>query len=391
MNMSLGLKVKKWRSVLRQPPINYFTEVSMKAKKLLLITVIVFSLLVSSCSVKNNSEYTKYSYEFLGTFDTVVQIMGYARNSDEFEKMAEICQERFVELNKLFDIYNDYDGINNIKTINDNAGIKPVEVQQEIIDLINFSKEWYKKTNGKCNIALGSVLSIWHDYRERGINNPETAEVPPSSMLKEAAKYTDIDMVIVDDDNNTVYLKDKNMRLDVGSVAKGFATEITVKELVEKGYTSFIISSGGNVRTVGKPMDSSRKKWGIGIQNPDGNPNDPNDPSLDVLYINDKSLVTSGDYQRFYEVNGKKYHHLIDPETLMPADYYRSVSVLTENSAVADFMSTTMFLTPYEEGLKLAESIGVDVVWVMKDGTIKATDNARKVMKYLGGATNNED
>jgi len=362
----------------------------MKLKKLLFI-VLISSLLFSACSFENDPGYTKYSYEFLGTFDTVVQIMGYARNSDEFETMAEICQKRFVELNKLFDIYNDYDGINNIKTINDNAGIKPVEVQQEIIDLLMLAKDWYYKTNGKCNAALGSVLSIWHDYRERGINYPETAEIPPPDMLQEAAKYTDINKVIIDDDNNTVFLEDKNMRLDVGAIAKGFATELTTKELIEKGYTSFIISSGGNVRTVGKPLDGSRKKWGIGIQNPDGNPNGPNDPSLDVLYINDKSLVTSGDYQRYYEVNGKKYHHLIDPVTLMPANYYRAVSVVAEDSGIADFMSTTMFLTPYEEGLKLAESVGVDVIWIMNDGTVKATENARKVMKNLGGATNNDD
>ncbi len=354
------------------------------------IMILIFSLLIGACSVKNQSVYTKYSYEFLGTFDTVIQLMGYAKDADEFEIMAEIGQERFIELNKLYDIYNDYDGINNVKSINDNAGIKPVEVQQEIIDLILFSEEWYKKTNGKCNIALGSVLSIWHDYREEGIENPEEAKVPPLDKLQDAMKYTDIDKIIVDDDNNTVYLEDKNTCLDVGAVAKGFATEIVSNELMDKGYTSFIISSGGNVRTVGEPMDSSRKKWGVGIQDPSGNPNNPDEPSLDILYFNDQSLVTSGDYQRQYEVNGKIYHHLIDPITLMPAEYYRAVSILADDSGVADFMSTTLFLTPYEEGRKLAESIGIDAIWIMKDGTIHATDNAKKVMKYMGGATNND-
>lgn len=360
-----------------------------KAKQLLLI--FIFSLLISSCSNKNNMGYTKYSYEFLGAFDTVIQFMGYAKSPDEFEIMAEIGQERFMELHKLYDIYNDYDGINNVKSINDNAGIKPVKVQQEIIDLILFSKEWFNKTNGKCNIALGSVLSIWHDYRDAGIDNPEEAEIPPLDKLQDAMKSTDINKVIVNHDNNTVYLEDKNMRLDVGAVAKGFATELVGNELKDKGYTSFIISSGGNVRTVGEPMDSSRKKWGIGIQDPDGNPNDPDEPSLDILYLNDRSLVTSGDYQRQYEVSGKMYHHLIDPVTLMPAEYYRAVSIVAKDSGVADFMSTTIFLTPYQEGLKLAESIGIDAIWVMKDGTIKATDNAKKVMKYMGGATNNDN
>ena len=109
------------------------------------------------------------------------------------------------------------------------------------------------------------------------------------------------------------------------------------------------------------------------------------------MYLNDKSLVTSGDYQRWFEVNGEKYHHLIDPVTLMPAQYYRVVSVVTEDSGIADFMSTTMFLTPYQEGRKLAESIGIDVIWIMKDGTIGATENARKVMKYLGEASNKDN
>lgn len=362
----------------------------MKYKKLLLI-IISLLISISACSNESNSGYTKYSYEFLGTFDTVIQIMGYAKNADEFEVMAEICKDRFIELNKLYDIYHDYYGINNIKSINDNAGIKPVEVQQEIIDLLVFSKEWHGKTNGKCNIAMGSVLSIWHDYREKGINNPEEAEIPPLEILKEAMKFTDINKVIINDDNNTVYLEDKNMRLDVGAIAKGFATEIVANELIDKGYTSFIISSGGNVRTVGEPMDRSRKKWGIGIQDPDGNPNDPNEPSLDILYINDQSLVTSGDYQRQYEVDGKMYHHLIDPDTLMPAEYFRSVSIVANDSGIADFMSTTIFLTPYEEGRRLLENLGIDAIWVMKDGTVQATGNARKVMKYMGGASNNDN
>jgi thiamine biosynthesis lipoprotein len=124
----------------------------MKYRKILLILIIFICLFISACTNNNQSGYTKYSYEFLGTFDTVIQIMGYAEDSDEFEAMAKICRERFLEFNKLYDIYKDYDGINNIKTINDNAGIKPVEVQQEIIDLLLFSKEWYNRTNGKCNL-----------------------------------------------------------------------------------------------------------------------------------------------------------------------------------------------------------------------------------------------
>ncbi|NLU52928.1 MAG: FAD:protein FMN transferase [Clostridiaceae bacterium] len=345
------------------------------------------AVLLTGCNIfgkANNSGYDKYSYEFLGTFDTVVQIMGYAKTQKEFEDMASIAKKRFEELNKLYDVYNNYDGINNIKTINDNAGIKPVEVSQEIIDLILFSKEWYYKTNRKCNIALGSMLYIWHEYRDAGISDPENAKLPPMDDLKKAMEHTDIEKVIVNEQNKTVFLADKDMRLDVGAVAKGFASEIVVQELMEKGYTGFIISSGGNVRTVGKPLDGVRIKWGIGIQNPDGNALDPNDPPLDIVFLTDKSVVTSGDYQRYYIVDGKKYHHLIDPETLMPADYFRSVVAIVEDSGLADFMSTTLYLTPFDEGYELAQSLGIEAVWIMNDGTIKATPGAEKIMKSKG-------
>lgn len=355
-------------------------------KKIPFLSLIIISLLMAGCTVQGKSEYSKYTYEFLGAFDTFIQFMGYAKSQEEFEAMTQIGQARFLELHKLYDIYNDYEGINNVKTINDNAGIKPVEVRQEIIDLILLSKEWYHKSNGKCNIALGSMLSIWHDYREEGIDNPPAAKLPPLNDLKNAMQYTDINKVIVDKEKRTVYLEDKNMRLDVGAVAKGYASEVVADELAAKGYTSFIISSGGNVRTVGQPRDGLRKKFGIGLQDPNGNPKDPEEPPIETVFLVDQSVVTSGDYQRFYTVDGKKYHHLIDPVTLMPADYFRAVTIITEHSGFADFMSTTLFLTPYEEGLELANKLGVDAIWIMKDGTMIATDNAKKIMKKMGGA-----
>jgi len=357
----------------------------MKLRYLLLIILI----LITSVAGCTTDTYSRYTYEFIGAFDTTIQIIGYAKKQKDFETMADYAYNRFMELHKLFDIYNDYKGINNIKTINDNAGIKPVKVGKEIIDLLLSAREWYFKTNGKCNIALGSVLSIWHEYRNAGIQNPADAKLPPLSQLQEAAKYTDIDKVIINEKESTVYLEDKNMRLDVGAVAKGYSTELVVSELLEKGYDNFAISSGGNVRVTGKPLTSGRNKWGVGIQDPEGDVHDPDEPSLDIVYVNDMSVVTSGDYQRTYIVNGKKYHHLIDPETLMPAEYFTAVTVICGDSGFADFMSTTLFLTPYEEGLELAEKLNVDAVWIFRDGFIRTTPNAKQMMKKLGGATGN--
>ena len=355
--------------------------------KYLLLAILLLTTSITGCS---SASYSKYTYEFIGAFDTTIQFIGYSKSKKDFEAMVEYGQNRLMELNKLFDIYNEYDGINNLKTINNNAGIEPVKVEEEIIDLLLLSKEWYYKTNGKCNIALGPVLSIWHDYRDAGILDPENAKLPPLSDLENAAKYTDIDKVVIDEENSTVFLAEKNMRLDAGAVAKGYSTELVVMELLDKGYDNFAISSGGNVRVTGQPMISGRKKWGVGIQNPEGNVYDPDDPSLDIIYVNDKSVVTSGDYHRTYTVDGKKYHHIIDSETLMPAEYFTAVVVIDENSGFSDFMSTTLFLTPYEEGLELAEKFDVDAVSIFKDGTIKATPNAKNIMKNFGGASGNE-
>ena len=333
-------------------------------------------------------DYSKYSYEFTGVFDTVVQFVGYAESEERFEYLVKKGQARFEELHKLFDIYKNYDGINNIKTINDNAGIKPVQVKQEIIDLIQFSKEWYFKTDGIVNIALGPVLSIWHTYREEGKNNPEKARIPDIGLLKKAAEKADIDKVELDIENNTVFLKDKGMSLDLGAVAKGFATEIVVNELIEEGFTSFIVSSGGNIRTVGSPRDGARSKWSIGIQDPDGNTLIPTGNNIDTVYVNDASIVTSGDYQRYYVVDDERIHHLIDPSTLMPANHYRAVTVVTLDSGVADFLSTTVFLLPYEKSRALVESLdGVEALWIMPDGSLNATEDMKKMLKIMGGAS----
>jgi len=332
--------------------------------------------------------YTKYTYEFMGSFDTVIRIVGYAKSQSAFESMAKRAETRFMELHRLFDIYNDYDGINNIKTINDQAGIAPVRVKREIIDLLLFSREWYEKSGGTVNIAMGPVLNLWHEYREHGIENPDEASLPPMERLVEARQFCDIHQVTVDQDEQTVFLPVKGMRLDVGAVAKGYATELVARELEKDGYTSFLISAGGNVRAVGKPMESTRSKWGIGILDPGGKLNNDEESTLDTVYISQGSVVTSGDYQRYYEVDGRRYHHLIDPETLMPATHYRSVSVYVEDSGVADFISTTLFLLPYEESRKMAEKTGVEALWVFPDGRLEVTDGMKAMLKVLGGATN---
>lgn len=344
----------------------------MRKSSLILILIVVISML-SGCS--DGMAYNKYSNTFFDSFDTVTTVIGYTKNQEEFDQYMTQIQDRMLELHKMYDKYKTYDGVNNIKTINENAGKEPVKVSQEIIDLIVFSKEMYYKTNMKTNIAFGSVLSIWSEYRDEAEFDPTNAKIPPMDILKEASKHTDIDKVIVDKENMTVFLEDPNMRLDVGAAAKGFATEIVVNELSEQGFDSWIISAGGNIKSIGKPRDPAKDKWAIGIQNPDKAVFGDGSNVLETVFVNDSSVVSSGDYQRYYVVDNIRLHHIIDPETLMPASHYRSVNVICEDSGEADFYSTEVYLLPYEESRELVDSIdGLEAIWVFENGNIEMTD-----------------
>ncbi|SRR5690554_7011100 len=350
-----------------------------------ILIIAVLATTLSGCGTDPN--YYRYSYTFFNAFDTVTQLIGYAKTQDEFNEYAEYLESRMLELHRLFDKYNSYEGINNLKTINDNAGLSSVAVEKEIIDLLVFSKEMNKNSSGKVNIAFGAVLEVWSRYRDDGMADPDNAKLPPMELLLAANEHTDIDDVIIDEVNNTVYLDDPEMSLDVGAIAKGFAVEIISHELIEKGFTSWIMSAGGNIRSTGKPMDNEKDKWGVGIQNPDKEIFGEGD--LDVIFVNEASVVSSGDYQRYYFVDDVRVHHIIDPETLMPASYYRAVNVVIEDSALADFYSTEVYLLPYEESRALVDSVeGLEAIWVFPNGTIEMSEGFKAIAKSQGATSN---
>lgn len=337
-----------------------------KAVSMLLITSILFVQMLCFVGCEKKSELTKFSNYYFDYFDTATTIIGYEKTKEDFDATCEEIKSLLKEYHRLFTIYNRYEGLNNLVTINDvNDGKHDVvTVDKKIIDMLTFAKEMYQKTNGNVNIAMGSVLKIWHVYRNDGLDDPVNAELPPMDMLKEASKHTNIDDLIIDAENNTVFLADPQMSLDVGAIAKGYAVEQVAKHLEEKGITGYILNVGGNVRTIGM---ADGEKWKVGIENPDTENKDK--PFIEYLKIAGESVVTSGSYQRYYVVNGENYHHIIDPETLMPGTKYRSVSILTNDSGMGDAMSTALFLMDYEEGKKLVDATeNVEAMWVMNDG-----------------------
>ena len=333
------------------------------------ILIVVIGLLLSFYPKQTTQEQFRKSY--IDVFDTVTVIIGYGDNQEEVNEKADFLMEELSRYHKLYDIYHSYDGINNLRTINENAGIAPVKVDKEIIDLLQFSIELYNKTNGQTNIALGSVLNIWHNYRNAGIDNPSTASLPPMDMLEEAAKHCDINNIIIDKEASTVYLNDPEMSLDVGSIGKGYAVQKTAEYAKELGYNNMVISVGGNISVIGPKADDSL--WKFGVQNPDL---ESEQASIQSVNLMDTCLVTSGDYQRYYTVDGVDYCHIIDPDTLMPADFCKSVTVITPDSGEADALSTALFCMSYEEGLEYINGIeNAEAMWVLEDGSIKYSSN----------------
>lgn len=347
--------------------------------KTIFIGTVFFALCIFA-ALNNNQNQTqnrtqeekmgRYTASFFDVFDTKTDIIGYSTDKEVFTEQVAALKEKLEYYHRLFDIYNDYEGINNIKTINDNAGVAPVVVDAEIIELLKLSKEMYKQTNGQMNVAMGSVLKIWHNYREEASNNPAEAQVPPMDILEEANKYTDIDKILIDEEASTVYLADAKMSIDVGSIGKGYAVERMAEYAKEIGMTSALFSVGGNICAVGAKFDGSN--WNVGIQNPDTSSKEPH---VEMVQIADVSVVTSGDYQRYYMVDGERYCHIIDGDTLMPASYFSSVSVILKDSGIADALSTSVFNMPFEEGLAFVNSLdGVEAIWILHDGSLKYSD-----------------
>ena len=354
----------------------------------IVLTVMLLSILLGGCSptakapvatavAETKQEYQKLSGTFYGAFDTITTVIGYATDKAIFDKEFAAVQNMFARYHQVFDAYNAYEGVNNLWYVNEHAGKEPVKAEQELIDLLLWLKEKQPMTQGNVNVAMGSMLRVWHNYRTLGVALPSMEE------LTSAYAHSDFDKVVVDAQNGTVHFEDPEMLLDLGAVAKGYTVEIIAQYLLKSEMPSFIISAGGNVRCGEHPMDG-RARWGVGIQDPENT-----SANKDVLYLTGLSAVTSGDYQRYYTVDNVNYHHLIDPDTLMPGTYMRGVTVVTEDSGLADMLSTMLFLMPWEEGLAVVEEMdGVDAYWVLNDGTTRYSSGMVKMLRTLGASAN---
>lgn len=336
----------------------------MKKLRILLLSLV----LLTGCTLGTKDKLQQFQKSTITAgFDTTITIIGLTENEKEFDKFFEMAKEKYLYYHELYDIYNNYPNLNNLKTINDKAGVEAVEVDREIIDLLLLSKQ-YTELSDYFDITYGSVYKVWHDYREEGIElntQGKPGFVPTQKELETAAITTGWDKVHIDVDKNTVYLSEKGVRLDVGAVAKGYATEKVAQYLEDEGLQYAIISGGGNIRTINS---KGEEPWSVGIA--------MEGMSIDAFSLSESmAIVTSGDYQRtYYAEDGEYYSHLTNPQTLYPKNNFRSVSIVTRNSTFADILSTAVYMMDYDEALEFINAYNennpedtIGVFWIVDE------------------------
>ena len=343
----------------------------MRGAQRLLALFLLFCLflpLLFSCSLGGRGKKKVY-YTY---FDTVTEISSYRAESDaDFSANADAAAELLGTYHRLFDIYHEYEGVTNLATVNRLAGGEPLRVDEKLLDFLLFAKEMYAATDGYVNVAMGAVLTLWHDFRER-VSDGDASALPPSEeTLAAAREHISIDALEIDREAGTVRLSDPSASLDVGAMGKGYAAARAAELLRARGADSYVINAGGNLVILGSHPDGS--PFSTGVRNPRG------DGYAATVSLSDTAFVTSGDYERYVTVGGVRYHHIIDKNTLAPATHFASVSVMASDSGVADALSTALFSMPYEQGVALAKTLGVEVLWITADGEVLQTEGISQI------------
>lgn len=323
-------------------------------KKAIFILVLVAFLIFVFIPKKNKVYSENFFY-----MDTYIEVKLFNISKSKASKTFNEINEIYKQYNNLSDKFTSYN-VTNIYDINNHVfDDEKLLIDNKLYDLIKFGIEWYDNSNGLLNISMGELTSLWKKYQQ------DKNGVPSKKQL-ESIKFDISDIKLLD--NN--YILNNEPNIDLGSIAKGYATQKVGEYLKENKISKFLINAGGNV-LVGDYYDSGTYKIGI---------EDPNDNTsiYQIVKGNNIAVVTSGGYLRYYEYDGKTYSHIINPNTLMPANYMKSVTVITNDSSIGDALSTTLYLMSIEDGMKFIKKYNAEAIWYGLDGQIYKTEGFNK-------------
>ena len=285
--------------------------------------------------------------------DTVVTLTLYGAKEEDLDAA-------FKEIRRLSDLLDAYAPFSDLGWLQAAAGTRPVAVAAETMSLLTFAKAMYEKTGGYLDVTVGPLIDLW-DIRNGGY-------CPKDEELSAALDLLGMDDLVLDEANGTAYLARPGMRVDLGALAKGYIADRVKALLLNRGVKSGVIDLGRNILLIGEKPGND--PFSIGIQSPNAA-----GEMLRVLSLRDQSLVTSGTYERYFERDGRRYHHVLDPFTGFPAETgLLAVTVLSDSSLWGDALSTACLLLGMEKGMALVESIPeTEALFVLADGTVRAT------------------
>lgn len=330
-------------------------------KRLTISLLLIFSLtILGGCSKDNKSTEPLSRSEVL--MGTVVTVSLYDSNDEA------ILDKVFNKVKDLESILSINENGTLVDEINEEAGIKPVKVDNDTYNIVKKGIEYSNLSNGLFDISVGPIVKLWN------IGLPE-ARVPSQEEIDEKLPLIGYSDIEIDDTNKTIFLKRKGMIIDLGGIAKGYTADVISNILTEEGVKSAIINLGGNVFAHGSKVNGD--DWKIGIQNPFTE----RGGIIGTITTSNKSVVTSGIYERYIEQDGVKYHHILSPFTGYPYDNeIAGITIVSDKSVDGDALSTSVFAMGVEKGMEFVNTLyGIDAIFITKDYKVYITDGLKSI------------
>jgi thiamine biosynthesis lipoprotein len=313
------------------------------------LLILFFSILLVYPLPSHSSSLYKYHQVAMGT---VIEITLLDGDEGAANKAA---LQAFQEIKRIETLMSPWIESSDVVRINRSAGKEWVKVSPEIIQVITKAQEISQLSEGGFDITVGPLTDLWREARQKGIP-PSIKEVKGKLDL---VNFKDIRM----DQESKVFLQKKGMSIDLGGIAKGYAVDKAFELLKSLGYKNLIVNAGGDLRVGGFKID---QPWSIGIQNPRAS-----QKVMAKVSVSDTAIATSGDYEKFFFYQGKRYHHIFNPKDGFPTEGCQSVTIIFKEGMTADGLATAVFVLGPEKGYALCQRLqGVNCFIVDKDGKI---------------------
>jgi thiamine biosynthesis lipoprotein len=324
------------------------------------ISVLLAALFLSAAGCVQQELSPKTVQKTESIMGTEVTVTVVARTAGEGERAIDAAMTEIKRLDAMMSLYKDNSEITGVNLA---AGKRPVRVSPEMIEVAAEAEKIARLSNGAFDVTIGPLVVLWQMGLKEG-------KVPTDEEIKRILPRVGYRNIVIDKKASTLFLKKPDMIMDFGGCAKGYAADKAAEVLRKQGIRNGIVAIAGDIRAMGRREDG--KPWRIGVQHPR-----EAGKTLTVLELSDKSISTSGDYERFQIVKKKRYHHILDPRTGRPSHGMESVTIIGDRGAVIDPLTTALFILGPEKGMKIVKDLGCDAIFVDDKGRVAATEGIK--------------